>query len=113
MIIPRAGQWSGRDRSQSGPPPFRCIALLDACWSEGQAAELRSTAGAGVLLYTGGLTEARRAGEQFGLDSVSAALAGLDQPSPAEAVGVLHSRVAEFADRDLTDDLCLLAARLN
>jgi hypothetical protein len=28
-------------------------------------------------------------------------------------VGVLRSRVSEFANRDLTDDLCLLAARLN
>lgn len=74
---------------------------------------LRSTAGAGILLYTDGLTEARRDGKQFGLDSVNAALAGLERPSPAEAVSVLRSRVAEFADRDLTDDLCLLAARLN
>jgi hypothetical protein len=41
---------------------------------------------------------------------VSAALAGLKRPSPAEAAG---SRVSEFADRDLTADLCLLAARLN
>jgi serine phosphatase RsbU (regulator of sigma subunit) len=75
--------------------------------------EVRATAGAGILLYTDGLTEARRGGQFFGLDSVSAALAGLERPSPAEAVGVLRSRVAEFADRDLTDDLCLLAARLN
>jgi sigma-B regulation protein RsbU (phosphoserine phosphatase) len=36
--------------------------------------ELRATAGAGMLLYTDGLTEARRNGKRFGLDSVSAAL---------------------------------------
>jgi serine phosphatase RsbU (regulator of sigma subunit) len=66
-----------------------------------------------MLLYTDGLTEARRDGKQFGLDSVSAALAGLERPSPAEAVGVLRSRVSEFAEGDLTDDLCLLAARLD
>ena len=75
--------------------------------------ELRATAGAGMLLYTDGLTEARRDGKQFGLDSVSAALAGLERPSPAEAVGVLRSRVSEFAERELTDDLCLVAARLD
>jgi serine phosphatase RsbU (regulator of sigma subunit) len=37
-------------------------------------------AGAGVLLYTDGLTEARRDGKQFGLDGVSAALGGLRKP---------------------------------
>ena len=69
-------------------------------------------AGAGVLLYTDGLTEARRDGKQFGLDNVRAALADLRRPSPSEAIAVLRSRVAEFAYGTLTDDLCLLAARL-
>ena len=36
--------------------------------------------GGGVLLYTDGLTEARHDGEQFGLDRVSAVLAGLERP---------------------------------
>jgi serine phosphatase RsbU (regulator of sigma subunit) len=72
----------------------------------------RTTAGAGVLLYTDGLTEARHDGKQFGLDGVSAALAGLHRPSPTEAVAVLRSRVADFAYGTLTDDLCLLAARI-
>jgi phosphoserine phosphatase RsbU/P len=73
----------------------------------------RSTAGAGVLLYTDGLTEARHDGEQFGLDGVSAALGGLHRPSPTEAVAFLRARVADFAYGTLTDDLCLLAARIN
>jgi serine phosphatase RsbU (regulator of sigma subunit) len=73
----------------------------------------RATAGAGVLLYTDGLTEARRNGEFFGLDGVSAALAGLHKPSPTEAVAILRARVADFAYGALTDDLCLLAARIN
>jgi serine phosphatase RsbU (regulator of sigma subunit) len=72
----------------------------------------RATAGAGVLLYTDGLTEARHDGEMFGLDGVSAALGGLQRPSPAEAVAVLRARVADFAYGTLTDDLCLLAARI-
>ena len=33
-------------------------------------------------------------------------------PSPADAVAVLRARVAAFAYGNLTDDLCLLAARL-
>ena len=74
---------------------------------------LRSAGGAGLLLYTDGLTEARRDGEQFGLDGVSAALGALRRPSPSEAVAVLRSRVADFAYGALTDDLCLLAARIS
>jgi sigma-B regulation protein RsbU (phosphoserine phosphatase) len=73
----------------------------------------RSASGAGVLLYTDGLTEARHDGELFGRDAVSAALGRLHRPSPTEAVAVLRTRVAEFAYGTLTDDLCLLAARIN
>ena len=66
----------------------------------------------GVLLYTDGLTEARHDGKLFGLEGVSAALGELDRPSPSEAIDVLRARVAEFAHGGLTDDLCLLAARI-
>jgi serine phosphatase RsbU (regulator of sigma subunit) len=72
----------------------------------------RSTAGAGVLLFTDGLTEARHDGHMFGLAGVSAALGGLHRPSPTEAVAVLRTCVADFAYGTLTDDLCLLAARI-
>jgi serine phosphatase RsbU (regulator of sigma subunit) len=57
----------------------------------------RATVGTGVLLYTDGLTEARHDDQMFGLNGVSAALGGLQRPSPAEAVAVLRTRVAEFA----------------
>ena len=66
----------------------------------------------GLLLYTDGLTEAKRDGKLFGLDGVSGVLGALHSPSPAEAIGVLRSRVAGFAYGTLTDDLCLLAARI-
>jgi sigma-B regulation protein RsbU (phosphoserine phosphatase) len=75
-------------------------------------ASQRLEAGAGVLLYTDGLTEARHDGKLFGLDGVGAALGGLQEPSPAEAVAVLRTRVADFAYGTLTDDLCMLAARI-
>lgn len=68
--------------------------------------------GMGILLYTDGLTEARRDGERLGLDAVGTALRSLQGPSPTEAVAVLRSRAAAFAYGALTDDLCLLAARL-
>lgn len=72
----------------------------------------RAPRGAGVLLYTDGLTEARHDGEMFGLKGVSAALGSLHAPSPAEAIAVLRARVADYAYGTLTDDLCLLAARI-
>lgn len=68
--------------------------------------------GEGLLLYTDGLTEARRDGEQFGLTGVREVLADVRHPSPAEVVAILRSRVADFAYGTLTDDLCLLAARI-
>jgi hypothetical protein len=43
---------------------------------------------------------------------VSATLGGVHKPSPSEAVAVLPVRVADFAYGTLTDDLCLLAARI-
>ena len=67
---------------------------------------------AGLLLYTDGLTEARRGDSFFGIEGVSAALGALDDPSPSEAIAVLRTRVADFAYGTLTDDLCMLAARL-
>ncbi len=73
----------------------------------------RATGGAGVLLYTDGLAEARHEGELFGLDRVSAALASLRRASPGQAIAVLRSRAADFAYGTLTDDLCLLAARID
>ncbi len=68
--------------------------------------------GVGVLLYTDGLIEARRDGKLLGLDAVRAVLTGLHEASPKEAVAVLRALAAEFAYGGLTDDICLLAARI-
>jgi serine phosphatase RsbU (regulator of sigma subunit) len=73
----------------------------------------RAPPSAGVLLYTDGLTEARRDEKFFGLHGVTTALGGLRRPSPTEAVDILRTSVAEFSSGPLADDLCLLAARLN
>jgi serine phosphatase RsbU (regulator of sigma subunit) len=72
----------------------------------------RSNGDGGVVLYTDGLTEARHGGQLFGLEGASAVLGGLDMPSATEAIGVLRARSAEFAKGILTDDICLLAARI-
>jgi len=73
----------------------------------------RADGPAGLLLYTDGLTEARRGGEFFGLEGVSAVLAELHNPSASEAVAALRARVGAFADDMLDDDLCMLAARID
>jgi hypothetical protein len=44
---------------------------------------------------------------------VSAVLGQLENPSPSEAIAVLRARVADFAYGTLTDDLCMLAARIH
>jgi serine phosphatase RsbU (regulator of sigma subunit) len=67
----------------------------------------------GVLLYTDGLTEARHDNELFGLEGVRAVLDELESPSPSGAIAVLRKSVADFAYGSLTDDLCMLAARID
>jgi phosphoserine phosphatase RsbU/P len=74
---------------------------------------LRSTGPTSLLLYTDGLTEARHDGVLFGLERVGAVLGELHDPSPSEAVAALRARVAAYAGGVLTDDLCLLAARID
>jgi hypothetical protein len=44
---------------------------------------------------------------------VRATLGQLQRPSASEAVAVLRARVAAFAYGALTDDVCMLAARIN
>lgn len=72
----------------------------------------RATPSTGVLLYTDGLTEARHDGQFFGQEGVTAVLSELRSPSPRDAVANLRARVTAFADATLTDDLCVLAARV-
>jgi serine phosphatase RsbU (regulator of sigma subunit) len=71
------------------------------------------SASTGMLLYTDGLTDARRGESFLGLDGVLAALGRLRHPSPTQAVNALRTCVAEFATEPLADDLCLLAARFD
>ena len=66
----------------------------------------------GVMLYTDGVTEARHDDELFGVEGMRAVLRKLEHPSPSEAIAILRARVADFAYGTLTDDLCMLAARI-
>jgi serine phosphatase RsbU (regulator of sigma subunit) len=70
-------------------------------------------AGAGVLLFTDGLTEARDdGGRLLGEEAVGDTLRGLRDASPAVTVNTLSTKAVQFAAGDLRDDLCLLAARM-
>jgi serine phosphatase RsbU (regulator of sigma subunit) len=69
------------------------------------------TPGTGVLLYTDGVTEARRNGEQFGEARLAQSVRALAGQPPSEVVAALTAEVQEFAAAGLGDDLCVVAAR--
>ena len=70
------------------------------------------TPGTGVLLYTDGVTEARRKKEQFGELRLAESVRALDGEPPAEVVAAVTSEVEDFASGKLGDDLCVVAARV-
>ena len=97
----------------AGHPPARVQGIPLGLDEEPRRASMRTERASGVLLYTDGLTEARRNGEFFGLARVTAALGEISASTPGQAVGVLRARVTAFAPGPLHDDLCLLAAQIN
>ena len=66
----------------------------------------------GLFLFTDGVTEARHGDELFGVAGVRAVLGELENPSPGDVIAIVRARVADFAYGTLTDDLCMLAARI-
>ena len=64
-----------------------------------------------LVLYTDGVTEARRAGELFGEDRLLAAVSSLRDNGPQEVAEGLREAVIAYAGR-LNDDLEVLALRL-
>jgi phosphoserine phosphatase RsbU/P len=69
--------------------------------------------GAGVLLYTDGVTEARHHGEQFGPGRLAESVRALAGRSPSEVVAAVTAEVQDFAAARLTDDLCVIGARID
>ncbi len=76
--------------------------------------------GSGVLLFTDGLSEARRAGagengdpsnDLFGIARIEQMLAELRGAPPAAVVRELRGAAETFSGGALADDLCLVAAR--
>lgn len=64
-----------------------------------------------ILLYSDGLYEARGDGQLFGLDRVMAAVSAPTVPPAAEIIANLRAAVLQFADRSLTDDICIVVMR--
>ncbi|HYH48114.1 MAG TPA: SpoIIE family protein phosphatase [Acidimicrobiia bacterium] len=92
------------------------VERLEACGSllgimEGDVAGRQSlslAAGDVLLLYTDGVTEARRKGELFGEDRLVEAVAG-SGPSPEAVVRAVEAAVSAFGDHDRADDVAVLA----
>ena len=64
-----------------------------------------------LVLYTDGLTEAKRGGEIFGEDRLESAMAGLRSASAREVADRLIGSAKDFAQGELHDDLALLVLR--
>lgn len=74
--------------------------------------EMSVEPGRGFLMFTDGLSEARRAGgELFGTDRITTVVSGLSGQSPSEVVSRLRNAAEEFSGGHLPDDLCVVAAR--
>ena len=73
--------------------------------------------GSGLLLYTDGLTEARRTNgsggglELFGEERVAELVSRLPDSTPNEIVERVQAEVSRFSGGKLADDLCLVALR--
>jgi serine phosphatase RsbU (regulator of sigma subunit) len=71
--------------------------------------------GDGALIYTDGLTEARRAAghgsEFFGEERVSDLLGSLGPAPSTEVVSAVREEVKRFTSGSLSDDLCIVALR--
>ena len=86
-----------------GPP----LGAAERVYPEGR---LRLAPGDALVLYTDGVTEARRRGELFGEDRLVRTLAAAADRRPQVLVDAVRDAVAAFADR-LTDDVDVLALR--
>ncbi len=64
-----------------------------------------------ILLYSDGLYEARGHGQRFGLDRVITVVSAPTVPPAAEIIARLRNAVLQFADRSLTDDVCIVVLR--
>jgi serine phosphatase RsbU (regulator of sigma subunit) len=104
------------DRAEPLATRRHCIPLGIEPVLDGEAMTTALRPGAGLLLFTDGLTEARTAHdvdrhELFGEQAARDALRSLRGASPDEIVAALRSAAVTHADGAPADDLCLVALR--
>jgi sigma-B regulation protein RsbU (phosphoserine phosphatase) len=92
-----------------GELPSPPLGIADDFAPETRTAELPP--GAGLLLYTDGVVEARRGDDFYGDDRLGAALTSLRGADPAGLVEGIRDDVQRFAGTEFNDDVCMLALR--
>ncbi len=101
---------SGEALNGRGPSPPLGVDPTINC----RAGRAELGAGRGVLLFTDGLAEAHRPREElFGEHRIAEALRALAGASSSAVVRRLESEVLAHAGSALTDDLCIVAARMD
>jgi PAS domain S-box-containing protein len=90
----------------------RLLGVTDIAIEHLDVAEYRLHAGDTLVLYTDGLTEARRDGSLFGVEGVKATLTRLRGATPDALAGALVADALEHAGRPLNDDVALVIARV-
>lgn len=76
-------------------------------------AEVAISPGDMVLLYTDGLTEARRRKDLYGETRLFAFLGALRPESPKSLLDELYREICDYAEGQLGDDLAMLAVRID
>ena len=70
-----------------------------------------SRVGASVVLYTDGVVEARREGEQFGMERLDALLSERRDLPPREIALAALDACRAFSDGELTDDFAVVVIK--
>jgi PAS domain S-box-containing protein len=77
-----------------------------------QVADYELRPGDTLVLYTDGLTEARKAGVLFGLEGVTATLTSHPDAEPADLANALVGAALAHADAPLSDDVAIVVLRV-
>ena len=98
----------GRDLDQpSTPGPPLAVAQDFRVTSHSATLE----PGAGVLLYTDGIIEARRGHDFYGTERLHQAVAAAPGADPTTIVEAIRDDMQSFAGTAFNDDVCMLAIR--
>jgi serine phosphatase RsbU (regulator of sigma subunit) len=84
-----------------------------------QTSRTKLAPGAGLLIYTDGLTEARRRSDRtatgfelFGEERIASLLTRANGSDSADVLELMRDEVKEFSGGALADDLCMVALRV-